>query len=330
MMRRLLVLACALAASGCFFSLGNPLSFVEGERPLSEKTVEGEGKAKILLVDISNVITDVPTKRAFGLVEEESTVARIHAELDKAGDDARIAAIVLRINSPGGGVTASDDIYADIVRFKQEHDVPVVAALGNIAASGGYYVACAADRIVAHPTTVTGSIGVILVGLNVEGLLGKIGVKPQTFKAGAHKDLLSPFRGATPEERRIVQGIIDSMHTRFITIVKESRPALDGKRLGELTDGRIFDATGALDAGLVDQVGDLRAAIEVAKAAAKVEKARVVMYRRSDETAETIYSAARDLPLQVNLLPIDLGMFAANSPRFMYLWAPNLAPGLGE
>jgi protease IV len=328
MMRRLLLAACALAASGCFFSLGNPLSFVEGERPLSEQTVEGEGRAKILLLDIADVITDVPTKRAFGLVEEESTVARVHAELDKAGDDERVAAIVLRINSPGGGVTASDDIYADIMRFKQEHNLPVIAALGNIAASGGYYVACAADRIVAHPTTVTGSIGVIMVGLNVEGLLGKIGVKPQTFKAGEHKDLLSPFRGATAEERRIVQGIIDSMHARFIGIVKESRLQLDAKRLGELTDGRIFDAARALDAGLVDQVGDLRAAIETAKAAAKVEKARVVMYRRSGETAETIYSTARGRPLQVNLLPIDLGMLAANGPRFMYLWAPGLSSGL--
>jgi protease-4 len=324
-MRRLLVAACALVASGCFFSLGNPLSFVEGERPLAEKTVEGEGRPKILLLDIADVITDQPTKRAFGLVEEESTVARVHAELEKAGDDDRIAAVVLRINSPGGGVTASDDIYTDIMRFKAEQQVPVIAALGNVAASGGYYVACAADRIVAHPTTVTGSIGVIMVGLNVEGLLGKIGVKPQTFKAGQHKDLLSPFRGATAEERRIVQGIIDSMHARFIGVVKASRPKLDEERLSELTDGRIFDAGRALDAGLVDQVGDLRAAIDVAKEAANVSEARVVMYRRSGETAETIYSAARDTPLQVNLLPIDLGTLAANSPRFMYLWAPGLS-----
>ena len=324
-MRHLLLGACALLASGCFFSLGNPLSFVEGERPLEEKTVEGEGRPKILLLDVSDVITDTPKKRAFGLVEEESTVARVHAELDKAGKDDRVAAVVLRINSPGGGVTASDDIYADIMRFKAEQQVPVIAALGNVAASGGYYVACAADRIVAHPTTVTGSIGVIMVGLNVEGLLGKIGVKPQTFKAGEHKDLLSPFRGATPEERRIVQGIIDSMHARFVGVVKASRPSLDEKRLGQLTDGRIFDASQALDAGLVDQVGDLRAAIEVAKVAANVEKARVVRYRRAGETAESIYSTTRAAPLQVNLLPIDLGTLAASGPRFMYLWAPGLS-----
>jgi protease-4 len=200
-----------------------------------------------------------------------------------------------------------------------------VAALGDLAASGGYYVACSADTIVAHPTTVTGSIGVIMMGLNVEGLLGKIGVKPQTFKAGEHKDLLSPFRGATPEERRIVQNILDGMHARFITIVKESRPRIDTQRLGELTDGRIFSAPQALDAGLVDGVGDLRDAIEVAKAAAHVEEARVIMYRRPDESAETIYSKSRGLPLQVNLLPIDMGALAGSGPRFMYLWAPGLS-----
>ena len=325
-MRRALALAAlALGASGCFVSLGN-LGVLRGEHPLEETKLEGEGRAKILLVDVSNVITDLPSKHAFGLVEEESTVARVHAELKKAADDKRVKAIVLRVNSPGGGVTASDEIYGEIVRYKKEHQVPVVAALGDLAASGGYYVACAADRIVAHPTTVTGSIGVILTGLNLQGLLAKIGVQNQTFKAGEHKDILSPLRGATPEERRIVQAILDSLHARFVAVVRESRPRLDLSRLGELTDGRIFDAAQALDAGLVDQVGDLHAAIDVAKAAAHVDEARVIAYRRPDETRENIYSAARGTPVQVNLLPVDLGALAASGPRFMYLWAP----GLGE
>jgi protease IV len=323
---RIVLLALALATSGCFLSLGAPLGLLRGDRPLEEKTLEGEGRAKVLLLEVSDVITDLPTRRAFGLVEEESTVARVHAELEKAGDDDRVKAIVLRVNSPGGGVTASDEVYGEIVRFRKEQKVPVVAALGDLAASGGYYIACAADQIVAHPTTVTGSIGVILTGLNVEGLLAKIGVQNQTFKAGEHKDLLSPFRGATPEERRIVQGILDGLHARFIAVVREGRPKLDVTRLGELTDGRIFDAPQALQAGLVDQIGDLHAAIDVAKKAAGVDEARVVAYRRPDETRENIYSSARGLPAQVNLLPLDLGVLAASGPRFMYLWAP----GLGE
>ena len=325
--RPAIVLAAALGGSGCFISLGNPLAVLQGERPLEETTVEGKGHAKVLLVEISKLITDVPSKRALGLVEEESTVARIQSELKKAADDRRVRALVLRINSPGGGATASDQVYGELMRFKKEHGIPVVAALGDLAASGGYYVACAADRIVAQPTTVTGSIGTIMLNLNVEGLLGKIGVRAESFKAGAHKDMLSPFRGATAEERRMVQGILDRLHTRFVTIVRESRPKLDTAHLAQLTDGRIVDATQALAAGLVDQIGDLHEAIAAAKGAAQVEEARVVMYRRPDETRENIYSlarATRGMPLQVNLLPVDLGMLAGSGPRFMYLWAPGL------
>ncbi|TMA43360.1 MAG: signal peptide peptidase SppA [Deltaproteobacteria bacterium] len=323
-MRRLSLLAAlALGTTGCFVVLGNPLGVLQRERPLEETTVEGEGRDKVLLVDISNVITDLPTRHAFGLIEEESTVGRVQSELKKAAKDERVKALVLRINSPGGGVTASDDVYGELVGFKRERKVPVVAALGDVAASGGYYVACAADQVVAHPTTVTGSIGVILVNLNVEGLLGKIGVRNETFKAGEHKDLLSPLRGATPEEQRIVQSILDSLHARFVAVVREARPKLDTGRLAELTDGRIFDASQALAAGLVDRIGGLRDAIDVAKKASGLETARVVMYRRADERRENIYSRAGG-PAQVNVLPVDLGALGGGGPRFMYLWAPGL------
>ena len=323
-MRRLCLLAVlALATSGCFIVLGNPLGILERERPLEETTVEGEGGDKVLLVDVSGAITDAPVKHAFGLIEEESTVARVQSELKRAAKDNRVRALVLRINSPGGGVTASDDVYTEIVRFKREQKIPVVAALGDLAASGGYYVACAADAVVAHPTTVTGSIGVILVNLNLEGLLGKIGVRNETFKAGEHKDLLSPLRGATPEERRIVQSILDSLHARFVSVVRESRPKLDAGRITELTDGRIFDASQALAAGLVDAIGSLRDAVALAQKAAGLEKARVIMYRRSDERRENLYSSAGG-PAQVNMLAVDLAAVAGDGPRFMYLWAPGL------
>jgi protease-4 len=323
--RRLaLLVALALGTSGCFVVLGGPFGFLGRDRPLSEKTLEGEGRAKILLLDVSGVITDQPVRHAFGLVEEESTLSRVKSTLQKAEDDSRVKALLLRINSPGGGVTASDEIYNEIVRFKRERGVPVVAALGDVAASGGYYVACAADTIVAHPTTVTGSIGVIMMNFNLEGLLGKIGVKNQTFKAGAHKDLLSPFRAPTPEERRIVQGILDTMHERFVGVVTGSRAAkLDEKRLAELTDGRIFPANAALEAGLVDEVGTLTEAIESTKRKADLEQARVVTYEREGEMRENVHSAAPGLPIQVNVLPIDAGTFAGSGPRFMYLWAPG-------
>jgi len=323
--RAVVLLVALLATPGCLVSVGD-LGLLGRRRPLEETTVGGEGRAKVLLLKVAEVISDEPRKRAFGLVEEEGTVSRVRAELERAENDDRVKAIVLRIDSPGGGVTASDEVYQELLRFKRKRAIPIIASLGDVAASGGYYVACAADRIVAHPTTMTGSIGVIMVNFNVEGLLGKIGVRNETFKAGEHKDLLSPFRGATPEERRIVQSILDALHARFVTIVRENRPRIDASRLGELTDGRIFHAGQALEAGLVDQIGDLDAAIDVAKAAAKVEKARVVAYQRSDELRENIYSRARDTTVQVNVLPVDLGALVGSGARFMYLWAPGLEP----
>ena len=324
-MMRAFLLVALLGTPGCFMSIG-PGGLLARSSELQETKVEGEGRPKILLLKVAEVISDEPSRHAFGLIEEESTVARVRSELEKAADDDRVKAVVLRIDSPGGGVTASDEIWTELVRFKKKRGVPIVASFGDVAASGGYYIACAADRIVAHPTTMTGSIGVIMLNFNVEGLLGKIGVRNETFKAGAHKDLLSPFRGATPEERRIVQSILDSLHARFVTVVREGRPRLDPNRIGELTDGRIFDATQALEAGLVDEIGDIEAAIDAAKAAAKIEKARVVTYHRADEVRENVYSAARQVPVQVNVLPVDLGSVVQPGPRFMYLWAP----GLGE
>jgi protease-4 len=325
MIVRALLLVVTLTTSGCVIPVGG-FGFLEGPRPLEETVVEGEGRDKILLMDVTGVITDEPSKRAFGLVEEESTLGRVQSELKKAREDDRVKALVVHINSPGGGVTASDQIYSEIVRWKKEKGVPVVASLGDLAASGGYYVACAADRIVAYPTAVTGSIGVIMMGLNLEGLLAKIGVKNQTFKAGEYKDMLSPLRGATPEERRIIQTILDSMRARFVAVVKESRPRLDQGRFKEVTDGRILTATQALEAGLVDDVADLREALADAKQAAQLERAKVIVYARPPETRENIYSRAPAGPVQVNVLPVDLAGLAGSGPRFMYLWAP----GVGE
>jgi protease-4 len=322
-MRRLAVLALVLAgAAGCFLHIESPLG-LGGRGPLEEEVVEGRGRAKVLLVDVAGLITDEPSKRAFGLVEEESTLGAVHAALAKAADDSRIRAIVLRIDSPGGGVTASDEIFAEIVRFKHEQGIPVVASLGDLAASGGYYVACAADRIVAHPTTVTGSIGVILANVDLAGLLEKLGIRDETYKAGAHKDLLSPLRPPTPEERRIVQRVLDALHARFVAVVRESRPHLATARLAELTDGRIFDAAQALEAGLVDEIGDLHQAIAEARRVAGVEEARVVRYHRPGGQRRDLY-ARGGAPVEVSLLPARWFADLPRGPRFLYLWAPGL------
>lgn len=323
-----LLLAPMLA--GCVVVLTPPLGWMQGDNALQETTIEGEGDAKILLTSITGFISDQPTERAFGLVREQSTLARVAAELRKAREDSAVKAVVLRIDSPGGGVTASDEIYHRIQRFAQETGRPVIASLGGVAASGGYYVACGADTILAQPTTVTGSIGVILVGLNVSGLLDKLGVEDETYTSGPHKDLLSPLRGATPEERRIIQDVLDRLFQRFVTVVNDNRPDLAEDRLETITDGRVFSAPEAKALGLVDELGRVSDAIDLARQRAGVTEARVIAYRRPGESAETIYSqmtagtGPAAAPAQVNILPIDLSLSAASGPRFLYLWRPGL------
>src|SRR5262250_546161 len=185
-------------------------------RPLHEETVEGEGKAKILLMDVSGVLADETGSVVLGTPPPRvPIVARVREELQKAEDDDEIKALIVRINSPGGTITASDLIYREIVAFKARKKVPVVTVMMDVGASGGYYAALAGDTIIAMPTTVTGSIGVIMLTLNAQGLMEKIGVAPLAIKSADKKDAGSPFRQLTPEERAIFQSVIDQMYARF-------------------------------------------------------------------------------------------------------------------
>ena len=314
----------ALALQGCVVVVGSPLGLMGGGRSdLEAVTVDGDGRDKILLLDVSGVISDRPERRAFGLVEAESLVARVEAELQKAADESRLRALVVHVRSPGGGVTASDDVYRAIRRFAEEEEVPVVAALGGIATSGGYYVACAADHIVAHPTSVTGSIGVIMVNLNLTGLLEKLGVQDATVKAGRHKDMLSPLRPLDPSERAIAEGVLATLRERFLEVVRERRRGLDSETLAAVTDGRILDANTAVETGLADEVGDLHGAMDVARRLADTPEARVIRYRRRGEAAETIHAA------RIARTERSLGTWSGLAehletagPRFLYLWAP--------
>ncbi|MBI5795140.1 MAG: S49 family peptidase, partial [Planctomycetes bacterium] len=189
---------CLLLASGCSFI---SVSLVPYVAPLKETTVMGKGKEKVLIVEISGIISEEEKRGIAGLSGEPDMVARIKEELKTAAKDKHIKAVILRINSPGGTVTASDLIYHEIEQFKKKTGNKVIACIMDLGASGGYYVAVSADKIVAHPTTVTGSIGVIMLNLSVEGLLQKIGVKDTSIKTGEHKDMGSPLKTMTEEER---------------------------------------------------------------------------------------------------------------------------------
>ena len=311
----------ATTVSGCFFITGDINPFSQRPQPLEEHVISGSGDKKVLLMDISGVISSEERGNAFGLRTDESTVARVEAELEAAAQDDDLVAIVLRINSPGGTVTASDIIYERLTRFKTEYDVPVLVQMMDVAASGGYYAALAGDVIVASPTTVTGSIGVIFTSISAAGLLDKIGVRNQTVASGKMKDIGSPLRSMTPAERQVLESLIGDMQERFVGLVRERRPNLTEQMKTDMVDGRVFSAEQAVAGGLVDDIGYLDTTIERAKQQAGVSEARVIRYRRSDEYAEGLYSRASLGAPQLNLFNLNLAPLP-HTPSFLYLWSP--------
>ncbi len=292
-------------------------------RPLEETVVHGEAGPKILLLAIDGVIVEqVPEPELFG-PSEDNPVSRVREQLDRAREDPEVRALLLRINSPGGTATASDLVYSEILRFKRERGVPVVAQLMGLATSGGYYVAMAADLVVAHPTTVTGSIGVRFVSVSLAGLLEKLGIEDQTLTAGPHKDAGSPLRRLRPEERAHLQSVLDDLHARFTQVVAEGRPDLPPGALERVADGSIFSARQALELGLVDAVADLEESVARARLAAGLSEARVVRYHRPREYANNLYTRNGSLAPQLRLeFPGSRAL--AVSPGFYFLWAPGL------
>jgi protease-4 len=199
---------------------------------------------KIGIVEINGVIT-----QSFEIIQE----------IDQYQEDDGVKAIILRIDSPGGGVGPAQEIHREILKVKTKKKV--VTSMGSVAASGGYYIACASDLIIANPGTITGSIGVLMQFSNVEELFKKIGIKGVVLKSGEHKDIGSPFREMTAEEKRIMQEVIDNVHEQFIQAVAEGRK-LDRAKVAQIADGRIITGEQAQKLGLVDQMGNLQDAID--------------------------------------------------------------------
>lgn len=305
---------------GCTFFNVNIIPPV---KPLEEKVVEGEGRPKLLLLDITGFISEKEPDGVHLAKEKPSIVSRVKEALRKAEKDEDIAGVILRINSPGGTVAASDIIYHEIKGFESRKKVPVYACITGIGTSGAYYIATASDLIAAHPTAVTGSIGVILLNFNLEGLLGKVGISELSIKSGAKKDLMSPFRASTAEERQIMQDIIDSFARRFLDVIMARRNnRLERKELEKLADGRIYTAEQALAAMLVDRTEYLDDTINEMKKALGIREARVVTYYRPGSYRGSIYSGAdTDASTAVNLININAdGLEMFSSPQFLYLW----------
>jgi protease-4 len=289
--------------------------------PLKEQTLEGEGRPKILLLDVSGFISE--KERRSGLRTESSLVATVKEALQIAEKDTDVMGVIVKINSPGGTVTASDIIYHELVSFREQKGVPVYAVITDVGASGAYYVASAADKIMAHPTSITGSIGVVAMKFNLESLMAKIGVQEETLKSADKKDMMSHFRPSTPEEKEILQSIMDSLHERFVDVVMAGRKGnLGRKEIEPLADGRIYTSGQALESGLIDRIGYLENAVEMMKESLQIEEARVVTYVRPGSYKGTIYSASQG-PGMVNLININADALSqTHGVQFMYLWSP--------
>ncbi|MFQ5849092.1 MAG: signal peptide peptidase SppA [Candidatus Binatia bacterium] len=200
--------------------------------------------------------------------------------LKRFAETKRIKGVVVRIDSPGGGVVPTQEIYEEIQKLKKKKTV--IASLGGMATSGGYYIASASDQIVANPGTLTGSIGVIMELANVEGFMRKLGLKGYSIKSGPHKDIGSPFRPISPEGKAILQSLVDNVHGQFVRAVAKGR-GLPEEKVLELADGRVYSGEQAKTVGLVDVLGSLEDAIELAARRAGIEGVPQVIYARARE-----------------------------------------------
>lgn len=287
---------------------------------------DNDSDNKIVAIDLSGLIASFSVDAS-----GNNMVESLRRQFKWAREDDAVKAVLFRINSPGGEVLASDRIYEIIRDFQKECDKPVVAVMGALAASGGYYVAAPCHWIVAHELTITGSIGVIMQGYNVRGLMDKVGVRPMVFKSGKNKDMLSFDKleaDITPEERKMVQDLIDETFGRFKKIVREGRDLErrnkpgDGKALSddweEQADGRILSGTQAIGQGFVDELGDLDTATERALKLAGHADANLIQYREPMNLASLFRLFGKSEPKSIKVdLGVDLPQLKAGRLYFL-------------
>ena len=312
-------LAMVLAAAGCTVNLD-----LLGRPELEEVVlVKSRAREKILVVDVRGMIASADLGSP--LDREGDIVSQVYTRLRKAGDDGLVRAVILKLDTPGGEVTASDILYREILRFKERTGLPVVGLMMGVAASGGYYVSAACDTVVAHPSTITGSIGVISVFPGIAGLFAKVGVEMRVIKSGSLKDAGSPFRGMSPEEQGIFEAIVNEMYEDFLKVVHGRRKeALSLDELRRLADGRVYTGLQALEHKLVDSVGYFDDALAAARRLAGLKEARVVAYPRHPRRQNNPYAVLAGEP---GLFPEKTGWIEALPQLragFFYLWLPEV------
>ena len=293
----------------------------EGKKGIREVVIKGEGPEKILRIPIKGIILEEGPESLLGF--GMGMVMRVRKTLEAAQKDRSVKGILLEIDSPGGGVTASDTIYSMLEKFRKEQNIPVYSCMKDLGTSGGYYVAMASERIFVHPTTITGSIGVIMRFINYAGLLDKIGLEDVKIvsESTPFKDMGSASRQMRPEEKKLLLEIIEEMYGRFLDVVNQGRKSLDLEEVRRLADGRIFTGFQALKAGLIDEIGYEEDALESLRKKVGAPQARVIEYRYpSPSLLDLLFGEMRG-GFGKSLLDSELeAIVRRRGPMALYLW----------
>lgn len=316
MLKLFAVAMLVLGTTSCMtFNIGRPN---QGLRVQPHRIADG-AKEHIGIISLTGVITDQENRDFWGgkgnMLERHAIVLQ-HLEKEK-----NLKALIVKINSPGGEVTTSDIMYRELAEFKKRKKIPVIAVFFDVAASGGYYVAMAADKIIAHPTAITGSIGVIQFMFSAEELLSKkLGLRDESVMSGKNKDLGSPFKTLAPEQRAIFQGLIDDMYGQFVKVVQNGRPNLTKDAILTLADGRIYTASQALTNGLIDKIGYMDEALAEATSMASLQNPSVVMYDFNGTTSKSYYANPESVALPTQYEALAKAVTGReNVPAFYYL-----------
>jgi len=304
-----IVLALSVLANIVLFMvlIGVVAVFAAGQKGIfTEEVIQAGPRAtKIAVISVQGIINGEKARD-------------IYSQLKTARKDKRVKGLIVRVNSPGGTISGSDQIYNEIRKYRDKEEKPVVAFMQGVAASGGYYTSVACEKIVAEPTTITGSVGVIAGHFVLQELLEqKLGIKPAIVKSGEKKDWPSLFRPFTEEQRQYIQEkLIDPAYNRFVEVVADGREALTLDDVKRLADGSIYWADEALAEKLIDKIGYFDEAIEQVKSLAGIEKAQVVEYRKPFSLTQFLSARSRDI------LKIDkTTLYELSTPQALYLWS---------
>jgi protease IV len=282
----------------------------------------GGAVARMALIDVDGLLLNQNLAGLFA--QGENPVAAFREKLEAAAHDPAVRVIVVRINSPGGGVTACDIMAEELRRFRMESGKPVIACLMDVATAGAYYVAIEADWIVAHPTTLTGAIGALFNHYNLQDAMAQLNVVYEPIKSGEHVNMGSVAEPLSEKARQLLEQIVVSYRQRFLDRLVRRRPAIHNEDRLKLADGRVVSAPEALTLGLVDRIGYLHEALAEAKRRVHLSDAEVVMYQRAGSPARSLYAVAPNTPLQSELIPVSYpGLDRSKLPTFLYLWQPD-------